>query len=620
MLVWTPLVLAFSLLVQGCHSWYTHSMFLDPKAPNDYEMRWSFDEQNITVELRVNNPNGWIAWGLSPNGNMYPSDVVLAYFNEKGEGVLEDRHTVAKSPSIMDKNQDYHKLSMTRADGMTIVKFTRKLILCDDDDRSITMGTQRVIWAYNDKTMDINTMHTRMGTHSVLLVDYADRKGSEDAIPQNKTISLRMTAQTLPRNRTMYMCKTFAVKDFVNLTSKHHLVRVSPFVQPGHEGFVHHILIYECRMNVSEEHLNKQHSCFARNMPDHVRGCRSSTIMHAWAIGGTTFNYPTIAGLSFGAEDDPDYFLVETHYDNPNKHEITDSSGLDLYLTPNLRELDAGVLTVGTLVGESIQIIPPKMPDYVYSGFCSADCLQHSELNNTKPKVFAGFLHAHLAGRKIITRLVNKNGTEVKRILQDLTYDFNFQEVKVLPQLIEIPPEHSIHVECHYDTTENDKPILGGEASNEEMCLAFLWHYPIIKPGWCASMSTYQYGEFQHRELGWNINNQGKINQTLQLDGRDWNGEDAWKALGHTSDPWRKNPNLGKKMQTYANLSPYIPSCNMSWDNIVTPQLNSKLPLTACDATNPTTAPPTSASAIIHPLQALIVMVLTVALLNGFEL
>lgn len=348
-------------------------------------------------------------------------------------------------------------------------------------------------------------------------------------------------------------------------------------------------------------------------MPEHIKGCRRLPIIHAWAIGGSTFNYPENAGLSFGAENDPNFFLMEMHYDNPKRlNGLVDESGLRLYMTTELRPMEAGILTVGSTTSKSQLIIPPKQTSFVNTGFCSGTCF-HENVTQQKPKVFASFLHAHLQGRKIVARLVrDSDGVEVKRILQDLNYDFNFQEVKYLPEMIEIPAGHSIHVECTYNTMAYDKPVLGGESTQEEMCLAFLWHYPIMKPRMCLSFPTFQYSPFQRNELGWKIyydktRQRSIINESLILDGKQFRGNDAWRALT-TAEVWTKYPNIAKKYQDYATLPNSGTICGNRLGPYIKPKLTKKLPYDACAAQNKPTGAATMVSISFHLLSGLAIV------------
>ena len=55
------------------------------------------------------------------------------------------------------------------------------------------------------------------------------------------------------------------------------------------------------------------------------------------------------------------YYLLEIHFDLTGlKKYIVDSSGLEIYMTPNLRQYDGGIMAIGSSVLFNF-IIPPKV-------------------------------------------------------------------------------------------------------------------------------------------------------------------------------------------------------------------------------------------------------------------
>lgn len=77
--------------------------------------------------------------------------------------------------------------------------------------------------------------------------------------------------------------------------------------------------------------------------------------------------------------------------------------------------------------------------------------------------------------------------------LQDNNYDFNYQQSRFLTQEVKILPGDSLITECTYSTTNRTKPTLGGYATTEEMCLAFIFYYPKIDLAGCYSMPPVKY-------------------------------------------------------------------------------------------------------------------------------
>jgi hypothetical protein len=532
---------------------------------------------------------------------MSGADIVVAYIKDNNDHVLYDMHGIVgtNAQPIMDESQDYKLLDFDKRGDSIMVKFSRKLTLCNKHDRPITPDTQRIIWAYGDGKYGYHG--GKRGTHSVLLVDYADKKETQVIDKNTTTIDLLMTEETLSTDKTTYMCKAMRMP---KLDGKRHLIRTDPIIQPGNEALVHHILLYACSGKFNSSKVNEQHKCTSDNMPNEFRRCRGgSVLVHAWAIGAGGFPYPKEAGLSFGAPGDPDILLMETHYDNPKGLAgLKDKSGLKLFLSSDLRPMDAGVLTVGhSLVPH---LIPPKEKAFVSHGFCSSTCLE-SEEQTTQPKIFAAGLHSHLQGRKIVVRLVrDSDGTETKRITQDLTYDFNFQEAKYLQEMVELPKGHSVHVECTYNTMEYDKPVTGGESTREEMCLAFLWHYPINKGSlWCLSRPWFPLRDFATDVMGWSLDAQSRVTDELVLDGKNVKGQYSSLVMAESEEIW-KNKMVKEKWQEYARLPKYIPECrgttnsneavnrtrpSGSWQNyidmssMIQPVLSKTLPNDVCD-------------------------------------
>ena len=54
--------------------------------------------------------------------------------------------------------------------------------------------------------------------------------------------------------------------------------------------------------------------------------------------------------------------------------DVTDHSGLRLWLTPTLRQYDAGVVSVGTAVSNFL-IVPPGSDGYLTQGMCHGQML-----------------------------------------------------------------------------------------------------------------------------------------------------------------------------------------------------------------------------------------------------
>ena len=106
--------------------------------------------------------------------------------------------------------------------------------------------------------------------------------------------------------------------------------------------------------------------------------------------------YPREVAYPIGGEGNPQYVVLEMHYDNPNEdfgtdlghiillrpaihyeHSyfagILDSSGIRFTYTDEPPQHRAGALTVGYAV-HSGMIIPPGQDDYTITGHCPGVC------------------------------------------------------------------------------------------------------------------------------------------------------------------------------------------------------------------------------------------------------
>ena len=102
------------------------------------------------------------------------------------------------------------------------------------------------------------------------------------------------------------------------------------------------------------------------------------------AVGSEGETLPDHVGMPLGEKyGGADYFMLETHYDNPDVHQnIIDASGLQIYYTKNLREHDTAMLLLGSEVN-FLHMIPPQQEMYKTIGRCTAECTQNVRVSFT---------------------------------------------------------------------------------------------------------------------------------------------------------------------------------------------------------------------------------------------
>ncbi|XP_019823007.2 DBH-like monooxygenase protein 1 isoform X2 [Bos indicus] len=459
-----PLLLLWGLLPRaaaGGSGWpFPHRTLLDSEGK--YWLSWGPRGGRLAFRLEVRTA-GYVGFGFSSTGAMAAADIVVGGV-ARGRPYLQDYFTNANRELRKDAQQDYHLEYAMENSTHTVIEFTRELHTCDINDKSISESTVRVIWAYHHE--DVGEAgpkyhESNRGTKSLRLLNPEKTSMLSTAIPYFDLVNQDVS---IPNKGTTYWCQMFKIP---MLQEKHHVIKVEPVIQKGHESLVHHILLYQCSSNFSDSVLDDGHECYHPNMPDAFLTCE--TVIFAWAIGGEGFSYPPHVGLSLGTPLDPHYVLLEVHYDNPTyKEGLIDNSGLRLFYTADIRKYDAGVIEAGLWVS-LFHTIPPGLPDFRSEGHCTLECLEEA-LEAEKPSgihVFAVLLHAHLAGRGIRLRHFRK-GEEMRLLAYDDDFDFNFQEFQYLKEEQTILP--------------------GGLSTRNEMCLSYLLYYPRINLTRCASI------------------------------------------------------------------------------------------------------------------------------------
>ncbi|XP_034251618.1 MOXD1 homolog 2 [Thrips palmi] len=419
---------------------------------------------------------------------MKGADMVIGWVRD-GQVFFQDRHAIERSEPEVDSSQDYEQLLGYENGTHTVLRFRRKYDTCDPHDFKITNDTVRMLYAYHDRdpvgSEPLPYHGSQRGARSVFLLERVPR---EDALPRDTlTWDLRNPAVPLPNTEdTLYWCKIFKLPD---LRRKHHMIRYEPIHQAGNRAYLHHLVVYECSGDASqfEKHVTSRgEACYHPHMPNEFLSCHNVVV--TWAVGSEGFNFPSEAGYPLDPGSGAKYYMMETHYNNPNIDPgIIDSSGVRVFYTPTLRKFDAGVISVG-LDPNWRHIIPPGRPEVVSEGHCIADCTRQA-LPESGINVFATLLHTHLIGRKVRFRQI-RGGEELQPITADNNYDFNYQEYRRIKKPVKVYPGDHLIAECTYNSEARSTITLGGLTAREEMCLAFALYYPRVDLTLCYSLPS----------------------------------------------------------------------------------------------------------------------------------
>ena len=477
---------------------FTHQLVLDKEEK--VHLSWRTSEQGVTFLYSVAT-HGYIGLGFSPSGGMHGADIMLAWVDRAGEVHVTDRHAVGNNVPYLDTKQSYRLERGYENETHTVVQVSRDWNTCDEQDVVLGTDTVRLIWAYNDDD-PLDSSHllyhslTQRGSRSIFL---SEPPRPASPLPPHQVWDVTADNLLLPEDdHTHYWCKIYRAPD---LATKHHMIAIEPLIQPGHESYVHHMVLYECHIPEDmmaeaegassadwfERHVSQPgQPCYSPNMPAEWSFCLATNAW-AWAVGSEGERLPDHTGMPLGEKfGGATYFMLETHYDNPAYHApLIDSSGLRIRYTEQLREYDTGMLLLGSEVN-FLQFIPPRQSLFRSVGHCTADCTSQG-LPESGIKIISGVLHSHLAGRKMRLRHV-RNGIELPTIMEDNNYDFNFQASRVpRSETIVYPGDHLL-LECDYETSSRPQPTFGGLSTRDEMCLVFVLYYPRAALADCRSL------------------------------------------------------------------------------------------------------------------------------------
>ncbi|KAL5500626.1 hypothetical protein EMCRGX_G012217 [Ephydatia muelleri] len=439
-----------------------------------YQLQWTFDDVRKTITFNVVvHTTGWVGFGLSPDGGMVGSDVVIGWVSSDGKTYFHDRYAFAMATPPIDPSQDWTLLSGSESSGYTNLTFTRKWITCDSNDRDIKPDTARVVFSWGaadpaDTSLSGQYHGSNRGSVSLNLLGGLVNPPPQPSDAKNFTIAVNQVA--IPVQTTTYWCTGFKLPSDI-ISQKRYITKISPKISPNDGMYVHHMLLYQCLSLNETSDLGMGYDC--NKATDTIGSCRlGRPIITAWAVGGNDFIYPNGIAFPIGGRSDEQYVAMEMHYNNPSLTSgVRDSSGFLITYTSIAPTYEAGVLTLGYSVSP-LMIIPPRDPSFTVYGTCDSTCTT-AAIPSTGINIFANLLHTHLVGRAVTLRHLRMNSScgglqELPPVDQNMQYDFNFQQTNLLTSPVNVLP--------------------GGESTYDEMCLSFPVYYPRIELGACLSL------------------------------------------------------------------------------------------------------------------------------------
>ncbi|CAL8076546.1 unnamed protein product [Orchesella dallaii] len=463
---------------------YRHEVTLDSKGK--YKLIWfvDWDEERVIFNVTVTT-NGYIGLGLSKRGKMAGADIIIGGVGKDGKPYFTDRHAVGNNLPEIDSSQDWTLHEAWERGTQTFLSFSRPFDTCDaDHDFPISDDVLELIWAYGEVDDNLQYHFENRGSYKAYLLDpdLAPREMNRFRSGGDKSTKVfNMTTERTLNEDYIYWCSFHKVPT----KTKQHVIGFDVvFPTEQDRRHVHHLVLYRCfappgvEAETMFEGLARSggNECYVTVEPDTVGARYCGEVIYSWAVGGKAIFFPDHVGLPI-SEQGTEYFMLETHYDNPNQlTNLRVGLTLETYYTNRLREHDAGCLWIGEWSPAATSIIiPPNSLSHVTMGHCAPGCTQRFFKEDVN--IFAFLQHTHLAGRGV--RALHFRGEkELPWIVYDDNYDFNFQQFRILRKERVVKPGDQILQRCVYETTNtNGSVVEGGFSTRQEMCDALLYYY-----------------------------------------------------------------------------------------------------------------------------------------------
>ncbi|XP_069137097.1 dopamine beta-hydroxylase-like [Argopecten irradians] len=272
----------------------------------------------------------------------------------------------------------------------------------------------------------------------------------------------RMPQTPIPTAESTTMCVNLALP----ADRDYHVIADTAVLD--NQNVVHHMVLYACSVgNVAQlqNPVGQPYTC------DMLPEPQCEEIITGWQHGVAGFCHPNHVGFSVGATS-ARYLALQIHWVNPSRRSgLVDTSGIALFLTPNLRQYNLSTLRIGDVSFS----IPPKANSFAVHGECASVCTGR---HLTGPiHVYQSFDHMNQAGREIQVTL-KRRGLDPEVTLWNNRFFSPQNPVFHKFSNLMIRPGDSVHTYCLYNTESRNKTTNFGYRAGDETCFTFLQYYP----------------------------------------------------------------------------------------------------------------------------------------------
>lgn len=429
---------------------------------------------NFLLDVKT---TAWAGIGFVKNGDIYNSELILCYFDQNSMVYCFERDLAGKNNMIPSEgDKDFYNLEDVSgyiSGGRTYFNFTRPL---NYGNFNIEQGErQQVLFIYGLQQVPNDKAEFFKNSRHVLVNMFIYQKPKEE-VTDNVALGdlnifkleLKINNYKVPQETTTYACRNFDIAQMLQqktgnpIGTPYHAISFQP--QLDQKEHIHHLVILSCPRDIPIS--DATYLC-----PTHTLTC--FTVHFAWGLGSGTYNLPKDVGILYGVEENRK-IILQMHYNNPLLLDnIYDSSFINVFIIPQLRKYDSASMILGVPVTKIA--IPPGIKNYEVSNVCGEEC--YSKMKGPI-YIFAAFLHGHTHLRRIRTQIDFLDGTRDDQTIRDDNFVFNHQSYLYLDKPLKIEKGDILTTYCDYDTSNAIKTVIGGDATENEMCYIFVNFFP----------------------------------------------------------------------------------------------------------------------------------------------
>lgn len=229
-------------------------------------------------------------------------------------------------------------------------------------------------------------------------------------------------------------------------------------VRPGNATVVHHVIVFTIDTPAAQTAIEQRDALEAGAGYECTGGGGDgTTFLTGWAPGGGVTLFPADTGLLVpGARK----LVIQVHYNSANTNGQPDRTQVDFDLANSVAKR-AAILPVRGDVD-----LPPRQLDALAIG------TQTFNAPVQTARVWGAAIHMHNRGTGAQVHVQRSPDT----CMIDLaSWSFHWQHFYWYEQPFTLTKGEKLRVTCHFDTSADTAPVVWGEKTTDEMCLAYLY-------------------------------------------------------------------------------------------------------------------------------------------------